>query len=96
MGEMWSYDKIKRFDNKGHRWHFVSRDFFIENSDNAPYELYFRNDERTEFGLLRFERRKDNPYRDYDTVITKIMNNAGFRKTLINPETENIWNRNWK
>ena len=96
MGEMWSYDKVKRFDGKGHRWHFVSRYFFIEDSDNEPYELYFRNDERTEFGLLRFERRKDNPYRDYDTLITKIMNNAEFRKTLIAPETENIWNRNWK
>ena len=98
MGEMWSYDKVKRLDQNGKRWHFVNRYFFGElgDYDNQPYELYFRNDERTEFGLLRFEKKKENPYRDYDTVVNKIMNNAKFRKTLLNPDLEEIWNRNWK
>jgi hypothetical protein len=93
---MWSYDKEKRFDNRGNRWHFVMNLFIKLNDEDSPYELYFRNDERTEFGLLRFERKKDNPYRDYMTVVTKIMNNVEFRKTLLNPETESVWNKNWK
>jgi hypothetical protein len=97
MGE-WLYDKQKRFDNNGKRWHFVIRNFFDSSVEyeNRPYELYFRDDEKTEFGLLRFEKRKDNPYRNYETVITKIMNNVEFRKTLLKPETQDIWNRNWK
>lgn len=80
------------------RWHFVSRYFLGGDTDfgEQPYELYFRNDERTEFGLVRFERRKDNPYRDYETLVNKIINNIEFRKTLLKPDTEDIWNRNWK
>ncbi len=95
---MWIYDKVKSLDNKGKQWHFVERTFFgvVGEYDNLPYELYFRNDERTEFGLLRFEKRKDNPYRDYLVVINKIMNKVEFRKTLLKPETEDVWNRNWK
>lgn len=93
---MWSYDKEKRFDKKGNRWHFVMHHISATNYEDSPYELYFRNDERTEFGLLRFEKKKDNPYRDYMTVVTKLMNNSEFRKTLLNPETESIWNKNWK
>ena len=98
MNEMWHYDKQKRFDANGKRWHFVHRDFYgdVGNYDNQPFELYFRDDQRTEFGLLRFERRKDNPYRSYDVMIDKIMNKPEFRKTLLAPETESIWNRNWK
>lgn len=98
MKEMWSYDKAKRLDNKGNQWHFVTRYFFgvVGESDNLPYELYFRNDERTEFGLLRFEKRKDNPYRNYEVMLNKIMNKPEFRKTLLKPETEDVWNRNWK
>jgi hypothetical protein len=98
MSEMWSYDKTKRFDKKGERWHFVRRYIWGEQGDSneQPFELYFRDDARTEFGLLRFERQKDNPYRDYDLMINKIMNDAEFRKTLLIPETEGVWNRNWK
>ena len=95
---MWSYDKTKRFDNKGKQWHFVNRYFFggIGESENLPYELYFRDDERTEFGLLRFEKKKDNPYRNYEVLVNKIMNNAEFRKSLLENETKDIWNKNWK
>lgn len=96
--EMWSYDKAKRLDNKGKRWHFVRRYLFDErgSSENQPFELYFRNDERTEFGMLRFERAEDNPYRNYEIMINKIMNNSSFRKTLLSHDTKEFWNRNWK
>jgi len=96
--EMWSYDKNKCFDNAGKRWHFVRRDF----SDPAvpyedrPVELYFRDDERTTFGVLRFARRKDIPFRNYEVMIKKIMNDLEFRAQLIKTETKAIWNRNWK
>ncbi len=98
MKEMWSYDKTKRFGKNGKRWHFVRCNFYDADIDYdaCPYELYFRDDEKTEFGLLRFESKKDNPYRDYDAVISKIMNNVPFRKTLLNPETESVWKKNWK
>lgn len=93
MSDFWSYEKQKRFDSKGRRWHFVRRYFF---SNNAPFELYFRNDARTEFGVLRFENAKDNPYRNYEVIVNKLMNNEEFRKTLLAPETEKIWSKNWK
>lgn len=96
MTEMWSYDKDKRIGKNGMRWHFVKHYIFVAGSDDEPYELYFRNDERTEFGLLRFERRRDNPYRDYPTILAKIMNSAEFRATLLKPETADVWNKNWK
>jgi hypothetical protein len=95
---MWSYDKRKRFDKKGMGWHFVHH--YVWEKDVAfedlPFELYFRNEERTEFGLLRYEKRKDYPYRDWEKMLNKIMNNIEFRKTLLNAETKAIWNRNWK
>lgn len=95
---MWSYDKTKRFGKDGTRWHFVRRNFYDTDTDfeDHPYELYFRDDAKTEFGFLRFETRKDNPYRDYAAVISKIMNNPPFRKTLQKPETANVWKKNWK
>lgn len=98
MKEMWSYDKALRVDRKGNRWHFVSRDFYGTDVpyENRPYELYFRNDEKTEFGWLRFEQRKDNPYRSYEILVNKIMNNDEFRKSLLDAETKDVWNRNWK
>ena len=98
MKETWSYDRTKRFGKNGTRWHFVSC-YFDDTAidyDSRPYELYFRNDEKTEFGLLRYESKKDNPYRDYDALISKIMNNVPFRKTLLNPETKDIWRKDWK
>ena len=61
-GEIWSYERKERRDRKGTRWHFVDRS--VEDPEvpyeERPFELYFRDDDRTEFGLLRFERRKDN------------------------------------
>jgi len=46
--------------------------------------------------MLRFERRKDNPYRNYETMVNKIMNNKKFRNTLVAPETKEVWSKNWK
>jgi hypothetical protein len=96
--EIWFYERKRRCDKRGTRWHFVRRD--IDDPavpyDERPFELYFRNDDRTEFGLLRFEQRKDNPYRNYEAIVSKIMNNVEFRKTLLDPETEEVWRRSWK
>jgi hypothetical protein len=98
MTEDWSYDKKKRTANDGARWHFVMRSFLDEDTpyDERPYELYFRDDDMTQYGVIRFDRRKDNPYRDYAGLVNKIMNNAQFRAGLLNPETSSVWNRNWK
>ena len=94
----WSYERKHRSDKGGRRWHFVSRSTFdpAVPYEDQPYELYFRDDDRTQFGLLRFARRKDNPYRDYETVVTKIMNDHDFRRTLLDPSTEDVWSKNWK
>ena len=96
MRDHWSYDRAKRIGNDGTRWHFVSRNAFGLPYEEQPVEYYFRNDERTVFGVLRFAHRKDNPYRDYKTVINKIMNNAEFRESLLDSDTKDIWHRNWK
>ncbi len=61
-----------------------------------PFEVYFRNHEKTVFGVLSFERYTDIPYRKVEMIENKIMNNDEFRKSLIDPETESIWKRKWK
>ena len=96
--ETWYYERKRRRDKKGMRWHFVSRSMVDPEvpSEERAFELYFRNDDRSEFGLLRFERRKDNPYRDYEAIVTKIMNDAAFRRPLLDPETASVWRRTWK
>ncbi len=80
------------------RWHFVSRSVIDPDVpyDERPFELYFRDDDRTQFGLLRFERRKDNPYRNYEVMVTKIMNDSDFRRALLAPRTKSVWRRTWK
>jgi hypothetical protein len=95
--ETWSYDRKERRDKNGTRWHFVSRSVVDDDVpyEERPFELYFRKDDRSEFGLLRFEHRKDNPYRDYETMVTKVMNDAAFRGTLLDPRTASRWRRGW-
>lgn len=93
---MWSYDRVKRIDRNGGRWHFVTHYLFADVREDEPREIYFRNDQKTEFGMLRFERIKDNPYRDYSTIVNKIMNNAPFRRALLDNETATVWKKNWK
>jgi hypothetical protein len=98
MKEMWTYDKHKRFDNTGRRWHFVRHDFYGTKIpyEDRPVEVYFRDDDRVTFGVLRFPRQKDIPFRNYEVMIKKVMNDNEFRTTLIDLETKRIWNRNWK
>ena len=97
MKNLWSYQKEKSFDRQGTRWHFVLLTFFsLAEDEDEPREIYFRNDDRTEFGVLRFERLQDNPYRDWVTIVNKIMNNKPFRMTLLNHETADVWKKNWK
>ena len=98
MDEDWSYDDVKRISKNGIRWHFVrchSLDESLQYEDR-PFKLYFRNDQNTVFGLLKFPKIKDNPYRNYDVMINKIMNNELFRQTLICPEAEIKWLKNWR
>jgi hypothetical protein len=96
--DLWTYERQRRYDTNGTRWHFVAHDAIDPAIpyDVRPYELYFRNDERTEFGVLRFARRKDNPYRNYEVTVNKIMNNRAFRASLLDPSTEGVWRKGWK
>jgi hypothetical protein len=98
MKSMWTYDKVKRFDKNGDRWHFVRRSFYDTDTayEERPVQLYFRSDDRSTFGVLRFEHAKNIPYRSYLAMINKIMNDVHFRESLIVPETKSVWNRNWK
>ncbi len=59
--------------------------------DEQPYALYFRNDERTVFGVLRFERSKDNPYSSFATVTRKIIEDAEFRVSLMDEGSKKVW-----
>jgi hypothetical protein len=96
--ELWTYERQHRHDTNGTRWHFVAHDVIDAGIayEDRPYELYFRNDDRTEFGVLRFARRQDNQYRDYEMMVTKIMNNKAFRATLLDASTEAVWRKGWK
>lgn len=96
--EFWSYERKRRLDQSGRRWHFVSRSTIDSEVpyEERPFELFFRDDDRTEFGLLRFDRRKDNPHRDYEAMVRKIMNDPTFRQPLLDPTTSGVWKRRWK
>ena len=93
MNEMWSYDKVQRIGDDGRRWHFVTRYTF---EGEEPRESYFRDNDRSEYGMIRFDRVKDFPYRDYETFVRKVMNNSEFRSKYLDANTADIWNRNWK
>ncbi|MBP6003304.1 MAG: hypothetical protein KA746_07710 [Pyrinomonadaceae bacterium] len=92
----WTYHRAKRFDRNKVRWHFVTRYFEAPKGGDEPRELYFRNDDETEFGMIRFDRFKDYPYRDWDFLMTKILNNIPFRRSLLNEDTRTVWKKNWK
>jgi hypothetical protein len=59
--------------------------------DEQPYALHFRNDERTIFGVLRFERSKDNPHGSFADVARKIMDDAEFRASLLDAGSPKVW-----
>jgi hypothetical protein len=94
----YSYDKTKRLDRSGRRWHFVHHQLPTDIAEytERPYELLFRDEERTVFGRIRFDHLKDNPYRDYETLVTKIMNDSKFRRSLLDPSSADLWQRSWK
>lgn len=92
----WTYHRAKKYDRQKMRWHFVTRYFHVKATEDEPRELYFRNDDETEFGMIRFDRVKDNPYRDWDALVTKIISNLPFRRSLLDEETKSIWRKNWK
>jgi len=98
MIETWAYDKQRRVGRDGRRWHFARRDFVDEtlDYDERPFEIYFRDDERRVFGVLRFERKKENPFRDYETLTNKLMNDAEYREPLLDPDTRRVWKKSWK
>lgn len=96
--DTWSYERKRRCDKTRRRWHFVTHSTFdpaIPHEDQ-PYELYFRDDDRSEFGVLLFARRKDNPYRDHEAPVAKIMNNPDFRRTLLVPGSAGVWRESWR
>ena len=92
----WTYHRTKKFDRNRMRWHFVTHYFYVDEGADEPRELYFRNDDETEFGMVRFERIKDFPYRDWEFLMNKIMSNLPFRRPLLDDETRGIWKKNWK
>lgn len=103
MREAWEYDRSNWLDQRGHRWHFVERwawesdaKFWYEDrTGNRSYDLYFRDDARTIFGVIKFPRSRDNPYWS-EKLKDKIMNNADFREEYIDAETKRVWRKSWK
>lgn len=91
--ETWSYQDKKFFDMKGQRWHFMFCHHFVANRppEEQPYLLYFRDDQYTFFGVLKYEHMKDNPYRNLETITRKIMNDVTFRKMLRDDCTKEVW-----
>lgn len=68
----------------------------VAKGQDEPREIYFRDDAQTEFGVLRFEKLQDNPYRDFAAITYKIMNNKPFRCSLLDSETASVWTKSWK
>ena len=94
----WSYDKTPRMDRRGKRWHFVHHDIEAPAIpyDDRPFEIYFRDDERTQFGRIRFDRKKDFPYRSFEALAAKVVNNSAFRRSHLDPDSKVVWLRSWK
>ena len=98
MREFWTYDSVRRIDRERNQWHFVRCDYIDDDIpyEERPYEVYFRDNDREAYGVIRFEKKRDNPYRDYSTLINKIMNNKQFREKLLDVTTKSVWRKNWK
>lgn len=94
--DQWSYQRAKTYDKLGGRWHFVIRTFVVKPGEDEPQEIYFRNDDKTEYGMLRFDRPQDNTYRDLKAIVNKIMNNRPFRAALLDDDTAVEWSKAWK
>lgn len=97
MNDHWSYDKEQHTDKNGERWHFVWRSFIDEKIpyEERPVEIYFRNDNKTFFGLIRFEHSKDNPYKS-EKLVEKVMRDEEFREKHTAQETKSVWLKSWK
>ena len=96
MRDEWTYHRTKKYDKHRMRWHFVTRYFHPNEDEDEPREVYFRNDDETEYGMVRFESIKDMPYRDWDFLMNKILTNLPFRRSLLAEDTKSIWRKNWK
>lgn len=103
MREAWDYDRKRWVDDKGNRWHFAQHhtwesdieNWYEDRTGDRPYTLYFRDDAKTIFGVVRFQRGRDNPYH-YDKLKHKIMNDPEFRDQFVAPGTKKVWKRSWK
>lgn len=97
MREHWSYSKEGYKDKTGLRWHFVTCSYFDDEIDysESPIEIFFRNDDRSYYGSIRFERKKDNPYM-FAKLAQKVMSNQDFREECRSPESKSVWSQNWK
>ena len=94
--DIWNYDKQKRVDKEGVRWHFAVHQSWLSGTMmDGPYEILFRDQDWKEVGIVQFERLKDNPYK-YDKLFEKLMSDPSFRSEHLAPETRKLWNKNWK
>ena len=103
MPDGWDYDRKKRLDKKGNRWHFAehwtwkgdAKFWYLDRTGDRSYDLYFRDDARTIFGVIKFARTRDMSY-GFDKLKEKIMNDPKFRQPLIAPGTKRVWLKSWK
>jgi len=79
------------------QWHFVSKHSDDESIPyrERPYALYFRDDERSFFGVVRIEHWKDIPM-NVDRLIQKILNSSDYREKHFEAKAKHVWLRNWK
>ena len=91
--ETWSPHVKKCHDRHGDGWHFLFQHRILADRapDEQPYALFFRNEEATVFGVLRFERADDNPYGDFAAITRKIMDDDGFRESLLDSGSQKVW-----
>ena len=91
--ETWSLQTKKFHDRQGGRWYFMFHHRYLLDRapDEQPYALHFRNDERTVFGVLRFDRSEANPHGSFATVARKIMDDTEFQLSLIDEGSQKVW-----
>jgi len=76
-------------------WESDAEFWYLDRTGERSYDLYFRDDARMVFGVIKFPRSRDNPF-GFAKLKEKIMNDAEFRKEYLDAGTQSIWKRSWK
>ena len=84
---IWHYYKKKYYDKRGRRWHFMTHNVMLES--DQQFDLYFRDDDRTVFGVVRYGPK--DAFAGLETVTRKLMHDTAYRARFLDDESKAVW-----